>query len=98
MDLEEVACICALELRRRRKRRKQKFWVHPITSQRLMKGFFYTLYEDLRRHPKKFFNYYRMSVNSFDELLLLLRPTITYRNTRWRDSIPPEERLSVTLR
>jgi hypothetical protein len=68
MDLEEVAYVCALELRRRRKRRKQQFWVHPITRQRSMKGVFYILYEDLRCHPKKFFNYYRMSVNSFDEL------------------------------
>lgn len=99
MDIYELAAVCALELRRKKKLRKKKlYWVHPITSQRLVKGQFYKLYSDLRAHPDKFFNYYRMSVNSFDELLNLIRPHITYKDTKWRKAIPPEERLSVTLR
>jgi hypothetical protein len=64
----------------------------------LLKGQFHKIYENLRAHPNKFFNYYRMSVNSFDELLKLVGPSITYWKTEWRQAISPEERLSVTLR
>jgi hypothetical protein len=49
-------------------------------------------------HPKKFFGYFRMSCNSFDELLFMMRPSITYQNTAMRVPVPPEERLAVTLR
>ncbi|CAH1996210.1 unnamed protein product [Acanthoscelides obtectus] len=39
-----------------------------------------------------------MSVNSFDELLQGIGSKITYLNTKWRNSVAPEQRLSVTLR
>jgi len=53
MDFVESVAVCALLLRIRAKRRK-RFWVHPLVSQRLLKGQFHKLYEDLRIHPKKF--------------------------------------------
>ncbi|PNF25675.1 hypothetical protein B7P43_G00639, partial [Cryptotermes secundus] len=53
---------------------KREYWVHPIYSERLLKGKFYTLYHELRQYPSEFFDYCRMSVHSFDELLLLLKP------------------------
>lgn len=56
------------------------------------------LFEDLCEHPEKFFQYYRMTKSSFDELLGIVGPSITYSDTKWRKCIPPEERLSVTLR
>jgi hypothetical protein len=97
MDFNELVVVCALELRRREKiQRKNKYWVHPITSQRLVKGQFHKLYEDLRAYPEKCFIYYRMSVTSFDELLDLIRPYITYQDTKWRKAITPTERLSIT--
>lgn len=98
MDVIETTCVIALLLRARSKRRKHRYWVHPITSQRLLKGQFYKLFEDLCEHPAKFFQYYRMTKSSFDELLGIIGPSITYNDTTWRKSIPPEERLSVTLR
>jgi hypothetical protein len=64
----------------------------------LLKGQFHKIYENLRAHPNKCFNYYHMSVNSFDELLKLVGPSITYQNTKWGQAISPEEGLSVTLR
>jgi hypothetical protein len=97
MDFVESVAVCALLLRTRTKRRK-KFWVHPLVSQRLLKGQLHKLYEELRVHPKKFFGYFRMRCNSFDELLFMIRPSITYQNTVMRVPVPPEERLAVTLR
>ena len=52
MDFVESVTVCALLLRTKAKRRKG-FWVHPLVSQRLLKGQFHKLYEDLRKHPKK---------------------------------------------
>jgi hypothetical protein len=97
MDFVESVAVCALLLRTRAKRRK-RFWVHPLVSQRLLKGQFHNLYEDLLIHPKKFFAYSRMTCSSLDELSSMIRPKITYRNTVMRVSVPPEGRLAVTLR
>lgn len=98
MDAVETTCVVALLLRTRSKRRKHRYWVHPIISQRLLKGQFYKIFEDLCAYPEKFFQYFRMSKTSFDELLRIVGPSITYQDTTWRKSIPPEERLSLTLR
>jgi hypothetical protein len=94
MDFMELACVCAFEIRRRK--RKRQFWMHPLTTQRLFKGQFHKLYENLRSHPDKLFKYYQMSISSFDQLLNLVEPSITYQDTNWRKSIAPEER-SVTI-
>lgn len=52
----------------------------------------------LRLNPDKAFEYYRMSIQSFDVLLNLTMDYITKQNTKLRTAIPPEERLTVTLR
>lgn len=98
MDFDDTAVACALLLRLRKKKQRKGYWVHPIYSERLLKGKFYTLYSDLRQYPSKFFSYFRMSIDSFDELLSHLRPSISYKNTTWRRAVPAEERLVVTLR
>jgi len=33
----------------------------------MLKGKFYTLYENLREHPIKFFSYFRMNISTFDD-------------------------------
>lgn len=40
----------------------------------------------------------RMPPQVFDELLSEIRPHITHMNTKYRQSISPEERLSITLK
>jgi hypothetical protein len=52
MDFVESVAVCALLLKIRAKRRR-RVWGHPLVSQRLLKGQFHKLYEDLRIHPKK---------------------------------------------
>jgi hypothetical protein len=93
MYFTETACICALLLRIRKGRRKKR--QHPVVSKSLLNGQFYKLYEDLTNCRGKFFNYFRMSIESFDKLLVLVGPRITYENTRLRLSVPPQERLAV---
>ena len=55
-------------------------------------------YENVRNFETKFFGYYRMSIKSFDELLVLLRPHISRSNTSIRLAINAEERLPITIR
>lgn len=73
-------------------------WVHPIVNDRLSKGHFYTLFAEVREDNEKFFNFTRMPMASFDELLGYIKEKITKKNTRMRTSIPPEEKLVITLR
>ncbi|XP_072254366.1 uncharacterized protein [Pyxicephalus adspersus] len=86
---------------KRRKRRREtvrNYWVHPLTSQRFSKGQFHLRYGDLRKCPKRFFNYFKMSIGTFDELLEYLRPALIRSDTQMRLAISPEERLCVTIK
>ena len=48
--------VCAVLLPTRNvKKIKKCLWLHPITSQTLLKGQLCSLYEDLKAHPQKFF-------------------------------------------
>ena len=97
MDVEEAACVWLLN-RRRKKQRERHYWIHPILHDRLTHGMFTTLYPSLRNLEKKFLNYLRMSIKSFDDLLEIIKEDITSSNTEMRDSICPEEKLVITLR
>ena len=87
LDFVEATCVCALILRHRKnKQRNKTFWVHSIISSRLLDGQFYKLFDKLREHPNKFFNYFRMSIESFGQLLVALGPRRTYQNTSLRQT------------
>lgn len=65
-----TAAVLMDKARRKRRRRMRKrlmstrrYWVHPIIQNREERGQFRILYNDLRQHEEKFFNYSRMSVN-----------------------------------
>jgi hypothetical protein len=88
----------SLKLILKKRTKKRKWWVHPINSTRLSHGCFYTLYPLLRQDPVRFFNYFRMSQSSFDELLTEIKDSITLQNTNMRSAIPSEEVLVLTLR
>lgn len=90
--------IALIQRRRKIKKRVREYWVHPIYSDRLLNGKFYTMHSKLLDYPKKFFAFYRMSITSFNELVKLIGPTIAKEDTNLRLSIPVEERLSVTIR
>ena len=69
MDFVETASVVALALREKSKRRKQKYWVHPLCNQRLIKGHFHTLHEELCAHPRKFF--LDVTIAIFFQLLII---------------------------
>lgn len=98
MDVEEAAIVALLIKRKKNKRKSREYWVHPLLQERRSKGMFKLFYEDVRKYPRKFFNYARMSVRSFDELLCLLKPHITGTDTNMRPCVSPEEKLCITLR
>lgn len=77
---------------------KRRYWVHPLNSDREKNKNFSEFYGNIRQHPEKFFEYYRMSVKSFDELLAKLRQHLTKETTNMRNPISPEVRLTVTIR
>lgn len=100
MSRERIIAMWLLyrRLRLRRKQRVRKYWVHPINERRNVMGTFNSLFEDLLADDNKFFNYFRMSISSFDELHNRLKCSIQRQNTKMRDCIQPKEMLAVTLR
>ncbi|XP_040183523.1 protein ANTAGONIST OF LIKE HETEROCHROMATIN PROTEIN 1-like isoform X4 [Rana temporaria] len=74
-----------MSIREGRKKRARRYWIHPVIA-------------DLRDHEDTFSDYTRMSIKSFDELLGLLSSRLQPMDTYFRNSIPPVERLIITLR
>ncbi|GBO09216.1 hypothetical protein AVEN_191809-1 [Araneus ventricosus] len=87
-----------LVVRRRRRRRQRKYWVHPIVSERTIKGKFALLHSQLKEYPDKFFEYYRMPIASFEILLSKVEDSIRKSDTVMRNCLSAEEKLAVTLR
>ncbi|XP_045453696.1 protein ALP1-like [Melitaea cinxia] len=90
-----------LLLRHRRNRRKitRRYWISPFISLRNRDGqFFFLEYRELLLDEKKFYNFFRMSVSSFECLLKSLEPHIRKNYTNMRNPVEPVEMLGITLR
>jgi len=88
-----------LIMKRKRARRKCTVWTKPWISNRLKMGAYHSLVQELRQtDAPSYSNFLRMDASSFDLLLRQLSPVIKRQDTRLRLSIPPEERLALTLR
>ena len=103
MNTLQIGCVAGLLLledveRNKKTSRKRRWWTHPTLSHRLSIGNFHTSFNNHRIYPEKFFQYYRMSVTSFDELLGLIGENIVKQDTIMRQSIHPAERLVICLR
>lgn len=98
MNFDEEALLLVLLLRKKRCRKRRSTWVHPILQSRGQYGMFHTLYPQLRDDGDKFFNYFRMSMTSFDELTNIVRQKLQRVDSIMRKSISAEERIAVTLR
>lgn len=78
----------------------RRFWVRDIfaSQQRHLQGASNNLAKKLYSHDcEKFFNFFRMSQETFDELLCLVGPKIQ-KQDYIRESIDPTTRLQITLR
>ena len=86
MNRKQIIALWLYNRRRKRRQRKRHVWVHPINERREKVGLLYTLFEDLRRDENKFFNYFRMSIASFDELYEKLKDALQRQNTQFLTS------------
>ena len=97
-DLQWIVIQLLLYYRRRKRRCNILHWVHPIIQKREEFGAFYTLFGELREDANKFFNYFRKSVSSFDEMHRRLKESLQCRNSKMRNCIQPVEMLAVAVR
>jgi hypothetical protein len=93
-----MEALVAILIIRQRRQRQRHVWVHPILRTRSEHLHFATLFEELKRHEDKFFKYFRMSLTTSNELLSVLQDRLKRQDTNMRESIPPAERLAITLR
>ncbi|GBN46829.1 hypothetical protein AVEN_51539-1 [Araneus ventricosus] len=98
MNPKRIAAMRLLYRRLRRRRIKRNYWVHPINQKREQIGIFHTLLKELQKDENKFFNFFRMTIPSFNELHQRLKTKILRKNSKMRNSITSEERLALTLR
>lgn len=99
MERSQVVVMLFLYRRIKKRRRNTRIhWEHPLITLRLEFGAFYTIFPKLREHEDKFFNYFRMSTKSFDELHVKLKDRLQRQDTFMRECIPPIQMLAVTLR
>ncbi|CAJ0953206.1 unnamed protein product [Ranitomeya imitator] len=93
-----IACHEQRKRDKLRRRSRRRFWLHPIVEVRESRGAYHCLFGELNENQEKYFEYTRMSQNSFRYLLRLVEGTISRQDTQLRKSISPEEHLLVTLR
>ncbi|CAB3251503.1 unnamed protein product [Arctia plantaginis] len=86
------------EQKNKKRRRVHKVWVHDICQKRNVFGEYHHLFNDLKKDPVKFFEYFRMCFGKFETLLNILREDLQKQTTKFRRPIEPEERLAICLR
>lgn len=83
---------------KRKKNRVKRLWVKPWMA-RKEKNVYNNLIQGMRLEDGRgFYEYHRISRKNFQELLNLVAGDIQRQDTHLRSAIPPEQRLSVTLR
>lgn len=78
--------------------RKKRKWIHDINLDRHTYGEFHTLMPQLLKDSKRFYIYFRMPNDYFEEILNFIKEDIRKQDTNYREAISPEERLAITLR
>ncbi|XP_036141408.1 uncharacterized protein LOC118645103, partial [Monomorium pharaonis] len=86
---------CTLCIAWKRNRRKRRFWVRLINENRIQQEDYLALFQELKDDSIMFFCYTRMTVDTFYMLLEMI--SLKLQKHHWR-ALPPELRLSVTLR
>jgi hypothetical protein len=96
MDRNSIIALFLLYWRRKRGRNRLH-WVHPIIQKREEFGAFYTLFGELQDDANRFFNYFQMSVSSFNEMHHRLKESLQHRNSKMRNCVQPVEMLAVAI-
>jgi hypothetical protein len=87
-----------LLLLHRRLRRRRTVWIHPILRRRQQLGEFHRLVQELRLDEQRFFQYFRMTPETFENLLHIVGPHIRKQTTNYRNPISPQQRLAICFR
>lgn len=99
MDQEKRILLLLLLRRRMKKKQKRRYWVNPYMS--LMNhdgGHFKRKYEALKIcGDDKFYEYFRMSISTFEELLSKIASRIQKQYV-FRKPVEPLEMLGLTIR
>lgn len=80
-----------------RQRKKRSVWVRPLFQRRLQFGAYNLLMSELRTSSDLYAGFTRMAPEDFDCLLEKIRPFVT-GSSQFRQPIPPDLKLAVTLR
>ncbi|XP_050066392.1 uncharacterized protein LOC126555521 [Aphis gossypii] len=97
-DDETLLLVAMLEDEEQERKPKRKCWVHDINKEREIVGEYTTLMPQLRADPIRFFIYFRMIPDYFDEILGWISDEIYKITTNFRMPISPSERLAIALR
>jgi len=87
-----------LRISKMRLRRRRACWVREILRKRDAEGTHAILVPKLLSDSALYKNYFRMSKETFTELLTLLEPALTKMDTVMRKAVTAHERLGVILR
>ena len=78
---------------------RRRTWVHKIIRKRQELGEFHRQFvQELRLDQQRFLQYFRMTPETFDNLLHVVGPHIRKQTTNYRKPISPEQRLAICLR
>jgi len=100
IKFKKIAVLYLLQRKRENKKMGRRYWVHPIFSikNRKRHGASDNLVKELQFHnDSQFFNYFRMNVEIYQELLNLVGPLIAKQECI-RMPIPANTRLEICLR
>jgi len=81
-----------------REENEKKLWVHLLNLKRTENNTIKYFIREHRNDECKFRNFTRMSTNTFDYILEILKYEIRKSDTYFRKSITPEEKSLVNLR
>lgn len=81
----------------RRRRNLRRFWIHPYIRNNVNCRLSVAARE-MRETDNKFVGFYRMSKDSYLNLVQLIAPAINKNNTIMRECVSAEERILITLR
>lgn len=98
MDKKRAVAYYYIYRKYKKRVNQRKFWIHPLIEKRALLGAFATLFNELKEDGRKFFNYFRMSVSTFEKLCAKLHPLIQRQNSKMRNCISPVEMVAVSIR
>jgi len=79
--------------------KRKRIWVHEINKKRENYGEYHRLCRELESREDRFYLYFQMSQDSFEELYELILPRIEKITTNWmRKPISARKRLAICLK